>query len=565
MNKKQILLATILSCTATSIFAQAEKADSLLNRTVVVENIYNPEIMSANKINLIPTIEEPQQPKKQIAYANTPQPVSHFEFTPMENYGATPQSGTSPKGYLRAGYGTNNNVDGRLGYRFELGRQDEMNASLSFRGMDGNITLPEKIEGTDEWILRDFRTHAAIDWRHLFNTLTLRVKAEGENQVFNYPYSNEGATNRHQHNLMGNVAFTLDNHRSEGKIRFTAGTGVLYAKQKYAFDHAYNPTDLSEFIVRSHALVSGKINVHSAIHIKAQMDNIFMTPGGEYRNKTNTLLQLNPYFTTGKENWNIRIGIHAAPIWGEGMNDFAIAPDLYGEYHLNKRYAFYLKTDGGYTLNDFRTVNLFAPYAQFPQYSIQEQDYKLPKHSLTQLNAQLGFKATPINELGLQVYGGYKIVKDCLFSIGGETFEYERQNLLMQEDANILYAGAAIQYSWKDIFTTQAGFEWKNWDTALLDEYTTLIPEWSLRWEAEWHPLPQWNIGIQYQYEQRCKDIAAERAKAINNLSASVSYRVIPTLTVFAHGNNLLNQKYYYNILHPAQGINALLGASLEF
>lgn len=565
MNSKQILLATILSCTATSLFAQAEKADSLLDRTVVVENIYNPEIMGANKINILPTIEEPQQPKKQIEYANTPSPMGHFGFTPMESYGKTPQPEAYKKGYLRAGYGTNNNVDGRLGYRFDWGEHDKMNAYLSFGGMDGEIKLPEKIGETDEWTSRAFRTHATIDWTHLFNTLTLKVKAEGENQVFNYLNFNEWATNRHQHNLMGDLAITLDNNRSKGRILFMAGTGILYAKQKYAFDHAYNPTDLAELIVRSHAHVSGKINSHSAIHIKAQMDNIFVTPGGEYGNKTNTILQLNPYFTTSQDNWNARIGLHADPVFGDDMSGFAIAPDLYGEYHLSKGYSLYLKAGGGSTLNDFRSVNLYAPHAEYPLYSVQEQDYKLPKHSYTTLDAQLGFKATPMNELGVQIYGGYKIVKDHLFSIEEETFEYGRQNFLAQDDANILYAGATIQYSWKNIFNTRAELEWKKWDADLLDKHIALLPTWTFRWGADWHPLPEWTIGLQYQYEQRDKGIAPERAKAINNLCATVSYRVTPALTVYAHGNNLLNQTYYYNILSPAQGINALLGASLEF
>ena len=43
--------------------------DSTLNRTVVVENEYNPNIMDASKINVLPRVEEPAVMKKGIEYA----------------------------------------------------------------------------------------------------------------------------------------------------------------------------------------------------------------------------------------------------------------------------------------------------------------------------------------------------------------------------------------------------------------------------------------------------------------------------------------------------------------
>ena len=43
--------------------------DSTLNRTVVVENEYNPNIMDASKINVLPKVEEPAVMKKGIEYA----------------------------------------------------------------------------------------------------------------------------------------------------------------------------------------------------------------------------------------------------------------------------------------------------------------------------------------------------------------------------------------------------------------------------------------------------------------------------------------------------------------
>ena len=47
-------------------YAQEQVKDSTLNRTVVVENQYNPEVMDAFKVNVLPKVEEPAVAKQHI-------------------------------------------------------------------------------------------------------------------------------------------------------------------------------------------------------------------------------------------------------------------------------------------------------------------------------------------------------------------------------------------------------------------------------------------------------------------------------------------------------------------
>lgn len=58
-----ILCAGLLT-TFEAAAQEQQKKDSTLNRTVVVENQYNPEVMDAFKVNVLPKIEEPQVAKK---------------------------------------------------------------------------------------------------------------------------------------------------------------------------------------------------------------------------------------------------------------------------------------------------------------------------------------------------------------------------------------------------------------------------------------------------------------------------------------------------------------------
>ena len=66
------------------VTAQQQANDSTGNRTVVGENQYNPEVMDAFKVNVLPKIEEPAVAKKQIDYATTLYPLSAFHVSPME-------------------------------------------------------------------------------------------------------------------------------------------------------------------------------------------------------------------------------------------------------------------------------------------------------------------------------------------------------------------------------------------------------------------------------------------------------------------------------------------------
>lgn len=568
MKKLHILMGILLGTTALQA-QEPEKTATQLDRTVVVENLYNPDIMNANKINIMPTLEEPQVAKKQIEYATSTKPSKQFGFAPMASFGETPQLADAQKGYLRLGYGNRGNVDGRLSYRLDLGKRDELNANLAFHGMDGTIELPEPIGDYEEWNARAYRTTGVIDWTHRFNPVSLSVEADWENQVFNYMNFNQWADNTHQHNILGSVNASVSSNDHDADFRFHAGTGVLYAKQKYAFGYydEQSSEPYAETIIRSHVQVTGDINERTSVHLAAQMDNIMVNPGGNYKDVSLTVPQLNPYLTSEGKQWKARIGAHIDPLFGNGGSEFSFAPDLYGEYHVAKGYSVYLQTGGGRVLNDFRTINRFDPYAEFPVFrdGIENKGFYSPRHSFHQLDGRLGFRATPVNELSLHLYGGYRITKDQLFSTLVPDYSNEHLCYLMQDDANLLYAGASVLYAWKELFTTQAEIEWNKWDSDLTDTYSTLLPELSFRWTAEIHPIKALSIGLSYQYEQRCKDMSDNRPDAVNNLGITASYRLFDWLSLYAQGDNLLNQKYYQHMLQPVQGINVLGGAVLQF
>lgn len=147
--------------------------DTTMNRTVVVEQEYNPDIMDASKVNVLPKVEEPTVSKKEVEYATTFFPATSVPAGLMNPYtGKEIQPGSAP-GYVRAGYGNLGNLDILTNYLFRLSKKDKLNVRFQMDGMDGKLTLP--YTDGEKWNAFYYRTRANVDYTHQFNKLDLNI------------------------------------------------------------------------------------------------------------------------------------------------------------------------------------------------------------------------------------------------------------------------------------------------------------------------------------------------------------------------------------------------------
>ena len=65
---------------------QPQSKDTTMNRTVVVEQEYNPIILDASKVNVLPKVEEPVVNKKEVEYAISSTPASNIPVGTMQAY-----------------------------------------------------------------------------------------------------------------------------------------------------------------------------------------------------------------------------------------------------------------------------------------------------------------------------------------------------------------------------------------------------------------------------------------------------------------------------------------------
>ena len=133
-----MLFAAVLLSLSLSATGQTAKKDTTLNRVVIVEKEYNPDIMDASKVNVLPIVQEPSVSKKAIEYNTSLLPFSSFTEV-MQPVTLNLDQAKAKKGYARLGYGNNGNVDAKFNYLFNLSKRDNLGVSASLDGMNGTF------------------------------------------------------------------------------------------------------------------------------------------------------------------------------------------------------------------------------------------------------------------------------------------------------------------------------------------------------------------------------------------------------------------------------------------
>ena len=129
--------------------------------------------MDASKINVLPKVEEP--------YATSIRPMSNWTYQAMSPMVRDWEPDAAYRGYFRAGYGNNGNVDARLGYLWDISKKDRLNLEASLNGWNGELTDLNDMD----WKSRLYNTRVGLDYKHAFKKVDLMLGGAYRSQVFN--------------------------------------------------------------------------------------------------------------------------------------------------------------------------------------------------------------------------------------------------------------------------------------------------------------------------------------------------------------------------------------------
>ena len=543
--KRIAMIAGLGMMALTAAYAQQNNTE--LERTVVVENQYNPTVMDASKINVLPKVEEPSVPKSNIDYVTSLRPVSAWNYQSM---GLMPREQVMDaiyRGWFRAGYGTHGNVDVKAGYEGYVGSKDRLGVAASLDGWNGELAGLNE----EDWTSRLYDTRLGLDYRHSFRKTDLALGGYYRSQVFNYLYPLlADAPAGKQHQTMANAHVGLASTDQDMAVQFSGEIGMNYFKQKYpAGVEAGSETNfyakgdvLTPFLGQSFGL---------ALDL-----NTYSYAMGEMKN--NTSLEMNPYYKMEYGDWRFRVGAHL-DWWSGAENQMNVSPDLNVELNFLDSYVLYAQAGGGRENKSLMELTDVTPYWALAQ------PYLLPTY--VTLDAQLGLKASPANGWWFNLTGGYQMREDDLFF--GVADEKGMTAAFAQADSKVAFGAAELKYDYKDLFDCTLKATYYHWDLSKPKEQDdqvkqitlALKPELEVNAEVGMKPMSGLRVNVGYEYVKRCEGLY----DPISNLYLGADYALLKNLSVYGQIRNLMNKEYVRADAYPAQKMNALVGLSLRF
>ena len=543
--KRIAMIAGLGMMALTAAYAQQNNTE--LERTVVVENQYNPTVMDASKINVLPKVEEPSVPKSNIDYVTSLRPVSAWNYQSMGLMQREQVADAIYRGWFRAGYGTYGNVDVEAGYEVYIGSKDRLGVATSLDGWNGELAGLNE----EDWTSRLYDTRLGLDYRHSFRKTDLALGGYYRSQVFNYLYPLlADAPAGKQHQTMANAHIGLASTDQDMAVQFSGEIGMNYFKQKYpAGVEAGSETNfyakgdvLTPFLGQSFGL---------ALDL-----NTYSYAMGEMKN--NTSLEMNPYYKMEYGDWRFRVGAHL-DWWIGAENQMNVSPDLNVELNFLDSYVLYAQAGGGRENKSLMELTDVTPYWALAQ------PYLLPTY--VTLDAQLGLKASPANGWWFNLTGGYQMREDDLFF--GVADEKGMTAAFAQADSKVAYGAAELKYDYKDLFDCTLKATYYHWDLSKPKEQDgqvkqitlALKPELEVNAEVGMKPMSGLRVNVGYEYVKRCEGLY----DPISNLYLGADYALLKNLSVYGQIRNLMNKEYVRADAYPAQKMNALVGLSLRF
>jgi len=359
-----------------------------------------------------------------------------------------------------------------------------------------------------------------------------------------------GTAKNKQKFTSGDVHFGVKSTADDLTLRFRAETNLMFYERQQDF----NCNGISETVIRTQAETIGNISETQFVGVAFHMDNTFYN---------NTLLQnhhalnFNPYYQIQDEDWKVRIGAHVNLAFGFGEK-VRFSPDVTAQYTFADNYTLYAQAKGGKLQNNFRRLETLHPYGLITEQT--DATYE-------QLNAALGFKASPSSGVWLHLYGGYQNLKDDLMFF--PDFNSTVLSLrAAQADTKNIYAGIEAGYNYKDIIHLTASGVYRNWsadgEEATQARVLSYKPAFEADLRMELRPVSSALITFGYRHTSREK-VEGTKTAPIGNLYLSGNYELFKGISVYARVNNLLNKNYQYYWMYPTQGVNFVGGVIFHF
>lgn len=292
----------------------------------------------------------------------------------------------------------------------------------------------------------------------------------------------------------------------------------------------------------------------SALRTNPTVENAFYDTPKSY---STWLLRFSPSYAYRSGVFDIKLGARIDLTHNSGKA-FHIAPDVKIAVNPSSMFAFEVSAGGGEWQNTLASV-----------YAIGRNidSWTAYSNSHIPLTVDARLRIGPWSGLYGEVSGGYARANDWLMP--GQASRYGNMTLRM-EDIKGFHFGAAVGYRWSSILDARV-----EWQTAQNDQDKGYYL-WRDRARnvidatVKVNPIEKLSVdlGFTLRTGRRIFNGLSEQAIPLGNvrdLSLGATYRLTPSVSIFAEGENLLNHRYSTVDYFESQGITGLVGASFKF
>lgn len=602
--KKTLIVYMSLALSGVLFPAIAQSGDEELQKAIVVETDYQPELLKSTRLGTNPATLEEKQTKISLDYSDwaIPAKVDPLVVTQTVDDFAEKFKYSDKRGYATFGMGNYLNIVGNAGYRIVNTDKTDFGVWLQHNSTSGFIdglhnSINEKYyKYSRQYVIED---RVGLDFSNVFSKGVLKAETSYHFDRFNYygsgtslPGNTRQVVNEFNINALWRGESVNDN-----QVSYYIGAEYNYFGNKFGFrNFCYDTGFFDEGLTENILNINGGAEFLLGGSDFAGADLAFQylgyrnlqgnVSGGIYETTENIggksfgMLSVTPYYSHRTDNMNLRIGAHVDLSFDNGTF-FRIAPDVRFDWEMSRMFSLYASATGGNEIHTFHNVAARNRYVN--------PSLMLPT-SYTMVDAEAGLNFGLFKGFTITPFVGFAVVRDALvtaFTSADNNMNYPEPTAAttyQAVDMNGAKMGLKTAYNYSDKVEFKAAYTFAPQGTKSGYQLADNRPEHVVDAKLKVTPIRQLDLYVDYRFmggrrvlnthyypmmgsEQPATMMSETTIDlgTFSDLGFGAAYRFTDMFSAYCRLNNLLNrhQQLYYGMY--AQHFNFLVGAAVNF
>ena len=567
----------------SAVTALAQKDSTKLNQSVEVMKAYRPSISNANKVNLMPVIDDTTRFTPEFKYSIESHPIkSGFTATPIS---AADVNGLQSKdlglGYLKLGAGTYSTLYGELFFNLPKSKISTFGLHLRHLSSDGTIRLREDDRVDAPYSQNNASVFGSVNLGSAILSANLSYDRDAM-RYYGYPVeipavvpTQFGLKQAYQN---GNIKVALKSDEElESDLKFNGGFNLGYFDAKTG--QKQSSAGLFGKFDYNFGSINGILDI-SYDHYKTDSINLELQllPG----TKTEGWVRIAPSVRLDGDNWTVRGGINFVAVQDKSfINSTKLYPDFEANFRpVEGMLTLYASFKGDLKNNRYGDI-AYENYWTDPRHNVRNTDYTyifsggLKGKITREISYNVGMKYSKAKDLYFYVLNSFD---DASSSTIPAPKLYNNAFDLTYDDAGIFNLSTELSYvSGKDLSVVLKGNIYRYNLESL--PFAPQKPNFDLTASAGFRIIDRLtgftDLGVigkrqamTYYYSPFSSALPETKEFSIDptiQLNLGATYDFTSKFKLFGRVDNLLNRQNEQWLGYASQGLRLMAGGTFSF